>query len=638
MSIRSLLKNTIVAFIMLSVGIASGAAVMFRYMTYVQSQKISADRIAVVNLDEGVTTDEGMQYYAADMVSYPGDNFVQTSLEEARGGLSDNVFAGYIVIPPDFSESVQSLNAVPARTSIQYAINPNLTDAMKYIVSGDISEFNSAVNERFRYTYVASILDEFHDAQDEARDVLKNDNADFRNVMAIDAEKLTEELEYTELKNVEYDIEYPDMSENVKVNTDCIENIMELYEKAQTKNLEDIEGYTEGLESIADEQTGFMESLTELRFMEDEEGNLLIQDDIDELDEELYLTRDARQRCIKTLKILTKTNLYDQEMRFQSYVDTELDEIRQSEQEALDEWYEELKNTNPDSGIVWPELYTILEGDSIELENARPVEQHTDDTEPIIRLNDPELTDEENCRNEIIAYYAIEEELSDKLDTIDFVSDVIVDKIRNDIEPKVIENLRNGCDGVMEKLTSLRTAEDEYLKELNKFNLLENLDDEEIMEFLQRMNDNIIDMQERVSESTAKEMDYVSEVMTVTSENVQSLQDNMSSANEKTRENVDNAILTLKNNRKVLNEQNGVILTDFADKLPYTHLGSIENRNLYGFVVSPVTFTEIDGGSTSDSRMIDVYIGIIVGVFTLLSLCIIATEIMSLRNRRNEHE
>lgn len=623
---------------MLLVGLSAGMAITYRYMTYTQKQKINTDRIAVVNLDEGVVTADGTQYYAADLVSYPGDNFVQTSLEEARGGLADNIFAGYIVIPSDFSESVQSLNSTPVKASIQYAINPNLTDSMKYIVGSDINGFNSMMSERFSYTYVSSILDDFHTAQDDARSVLKNDNADLRNVMAIDADRLTEEPEYTELQIAEYDIEYPDMAENTKINTECIEDIMKLYEEAQTKNIEDVASYMEKLEGIANAQEEFTESLSELHFMEDEEGKLIIQDDIDELDEKLYLTRDARLRCIKDLKILVKTNLYNQEALFQTYIDESLNDIKQSEQNAYNEWYEELKNSNVGSGISWSEPFNVLDNCCIDLENARPIEAHDANTEPIIELNNPNLSEEENRRNEIIAFYAMDGELSDKIDTIDFASDEIVGKIKNDIEPKVIEQLKEGCNSVMEKLSSLNTTVSEYLKELNKFNLLENLEDDIIRDDLQKLNENILDMQEVISENTAKELDYVSEVITVTEENVQNLQDNIFSANEKTKDNVDRTILTLKNNRQALNEQNEVILTDFAGKLPYTQIGSIENRNLYSFVVSPVTFTEIKSVNVTDNGIIDIYIGIVVGIFVLLSLCIVAMEVMFLRNRRNDYE
>lgn len=95
---RNYTKILFAMIITLFAGLSAGAVITYRYMTYIQQQKISTDRIAVVNLDEGVTTADGTQYYAADLVSYPGDNFVQTSLEEARVGLADNIFAGYIVI------------------------------------------------------------------------------------------------------------------------------------------------------------------------------------------------------------------------------------------------------------------------------------------------------------------------------------------------------------------------------------------------------------------------------------------------------------------------------------------------------------------------------------------------------------
>lgn len=70
----------------------------------------SSDRIAVVNLDEGVNLNGKNVKYFEKLVEFPSEKFDYSSLDDARVGIENGKYGAYVVIPSTFSESVESIN------------------------------------------------------------------------------------------------------------------------------------------------------------------------------------------------------------------------------------------------------------------------------------------------------------------------------------------------------------------------------------------------------------------------------------------------------------------------------------------------------------------------------------------------
>lgn len=547
--------------------------------------------IAVVNLDEGVMSDDIKRYYAADLITFPNDNFKLASLEEARNGILNGTFGAYVIIPATFSESVESLNVTPMKSIIEYSINPNLADETRLVVEADIDTFWRNISERLSYTYVTSVMTEFHNVQDEAQIILDNDIEDMNNINAINPEELTESVEFSEMEIVEGELEYIDLSDTTEANLEYVQEIVDYYSEAQTKGEEQITGFSTGLETIQSSKEELDDMLLELNFMEDEDGNLVIQDEIDALEEELLLTQESRERCKEEINWLIKTNLYNQEKHYQTYINDELIDLQQSEQEKFNLWYEELKDSVTDTEIEWPEEFECLEDTSIDLSLDR-VRESQDSDEQIPDLTDPALTEEEKQNIEIKSF-AIEDALVERVESIDFVSDEVVRIIKEQIEPEVITLLTEGCASFEEKMQQVNTDITEYLAELTKYTPLENLDQEGLNESVQGLNENISSMQTLINEKTTEDMEYVANVYSTANENVNLLRNDMLTASDETENNVLAVITELKTNRENINTYNEEVLTGFVNKLPYTRVGGIENQQVYSYMVSPLSFEEI---------------------------------------------
>lgn len=115
--------------------------------------KLVTSKVAIVNLDEGAMVQEEKINYAAKLLTDLESNFLVTGLEDARKGFENGIYAGYIVIPATFSESVLSLNDIPVRAELSYAINNNLREDIKEQVIYDTIQFAAELNSEVKGIY-----------------------------------------------------------------------------------------------------------------------------------------------------------------------------------------------------------------------------------------------------------------------------------------------------------------------------------------------------------------------------------------------------------------------------------------------------------------------------------------------------
>lgn len=542
--------------------------------------------IAVVNLDEGVVLDEGKRFYAAEIINLPNDDFKLASLEEARNGIQNGTFGAYIVIPATFSETVESLNETPTKAQITYAYNPYLADENKVEVESDVDMFWRDINERLSYSYVSSIMQDYHYVQDQSAIILDNDIKDMENIDAIDPETLEAELVLSEKKVVEGDFEFLDLSESIEENSQCIENINQAYNEAQEKNTEKITELTTGLTDIASNEQALADSITDIHFLTDDNGNYILTDKMNTLNDKLCLTVDGRNTCKKELTFLSKENIYESEKGYQTYVDSQLAQIKHDEQQAFDEWYEQVKSAVP-TGTVLPSKFVCMENVDIDLSLNRNAEPMT----PEELLEYYNANDDEKREMEINKLI-LSDDLKERIDNIDFVPQDVVDYMLNEVEPEIVQKIEDGCNEYMGALDALNASATEYVTKLSTFNLLENLNTETVSNSLSALNSNIMNMQTMINENTTKQMQYVSDVTTASLENEQTFINDLKLANGKTKTNVETTVATLKSNRKLINSFNNEILSGFVDRLPYTRVGELENHQVYSYIVSPAEFSD----------------------------------------------
>lgn len=157
-------------------------------------------RLAVVNMDEGAMQGEEKIYYASQLLPYSGADYTVTGLQDARNGIEIGLYSAYIVIPADFSRSVNSLNEQPAVSRLEYTIAGDLNTAQKEMTAREIERMAENMSDSLTKVYLSSVMQEFHEVQDAGAVILSNDQKDKELLDAVNAGSLIE-LDYHRTRN-----------------------------------------------------------------------------------------------------------------------------------------------------------------------------------------------------------------------------------------------------------------------------------------------------------------------------------------------------------------------------------------------------------------------------------------------------
>ena len=170
------------------------------YNNETKSALVASHKIAVVNLDAGIKKGDKTIYYANKIIQYPGSNYQTTSLEEAKSGVENGRYAAYVLIPADFSESVNSINTTPKQAVFEYLINSYLDADTREQMIYEILNFEQSINSSISYIYIDAILKEVHNLQDNSSTIMENDEDDLNAINDISAESLIEPVSFSEMK------------------------------------------------------------------------------------------------------------------------------------------------------------------------------------------------------------------------------------------------------------------------------------------------------------------------------------------------------------------------------------------------------------------------------------------------------
>ncbi len=279
------------------------------------SSRLITDKIAIVNLDEGITIHDEKVNYAEKLIINLDDNFLFTGLEDARQGYTTGIYAGYLIIPATFSESVVSLNHTPVRAEISYVINDNLEEDIKETVIYDVLTLMSDINDSISYMYVHSVLDDFHTAQDEADTVMNNDLKEKEAIDAVQANDLVALVPVTELTVVENTIEPVDISEYMMQNMKFTNQVGQKYTDYLMASRSDHMRINEEALLLMAEMSNMSGIMAGSNFGQGEDGSSIYQEGAEELDtllEEYNISLGEKEAEISenVLAIYEDINLY----------------------------------------------------------------------------------------------------------------------------------------------------------------------------------------------------------------------------------------------------------------------------------------------------------------------------------------
>ena len=566
-TIKSYLIRAAFLLTTLILGISIGG---FGMNQYVKKQKeaelqnsagLITDKIAIVNLDNGVMVENENVNYAGKLLTDLEDNFLFTGLEDARAGYESGMYAGYLIIPATFSEGVVSLNDTPVRAEITYAINENLTAEAKEQAIYDVMEFMTDLNDKISYMYMHSMMDEFHDAQDETDTVMENDLAEKEAINAIEAEDLVALAPVTEITEIENTIEPVDVSDyitkNVELTADVGTKYQEFIAESETEHL----ALNEAAAALLTEMGNMDPLITDIDFMTDEEGNSIYQDGKDEL---------------STFFSSHNTTLETKELEIQNNVLAMYGDIQTFYRE-----YERLKNEyQTATGLTFDDYVMDEEGNPKVDEAGNAISLSN-----MFNKYNVDLTDEE------VKKTVLDQQVGQ-------IERMELTDLENVVEEKILTPIQNKADTTTQAIADQYAIEKEQLGEYNtavtEYDPLEYIDDEAILEITTAMQENGTELAEAIAETDLQQMEYVAEVYEATRDDLT----NMQSVIEQAKEDSDQAVAdglanlqTVKNENSKLNQE---IMLDFSQKLPYTRLGSLEYTQAYEFIANPVSYKQME--------------------------------------------
>lgn len=211
--------------LILSLGIYTGVWLEENRIHKINGSLKNSTRIALVNLDEGVAYQGEQRNFANEILGSYSDNYFMTGLEDAKAGIADGRYAAYIILPSDFSASIATINYEPQKSLLKYEISGNLSQEATDKAWQNVILLKEKLNDDIGYVYISSILEEFHNGQDEVSKLLANDRRDKEVLMGISNLDLVAALNLTEVERIQNTIEALDIAPDFMVNEGIIENI-----------------------------------------------------------------------------------------------------------------------------------------------------------------------------------------------------------------------------------------------------------------------------------------------------------------------------------------------------------------------------------------------------------------------------
>lgn len=328
--------------------------------------KLITNRVAIVNLDEGVMVQDEKVNYAEKLIIDLDENFSFTGLEDARQGYATGIYAGYLIIPATFSESVVSLNNTPVRSEISYAISSNLREDVKEEVIYDVLALMDEINDGVSYMYLHSVLDDFHTAQDAADTVMNNDIEERDAIDAVQANDLVALVPVAEFTEIENNIEPVDVSEYMARNIELTGKVGLKYTEYLMESEEEHFKINEEATALMDEMSNMSGIMSNCNFSQNAEGGSIYQDGLEALDtffEDYNISLEEKQTEIEKnmIAIYKDINAYltEYDRAVEAY-QTEHEKSYQNTLEALEELFEK-----------YSEEYVIVSAEELqEIENT----------------------------------------------------------------------------------------------------------------------------------------------------------------------------------------------------------------------------------------------------------------------------
>lgn len=176
-------------------------------------------------------------------------------------------------------------------------------------------------------------------------------------------------------------------------------------------------------------------------------------------------------------------------------------------------------------------------------------------------------------------------------------------------------------------MSKLNKSFDDYQNSLYQFDPFARIDVRVLEQSANSINSNVRDIAGKSAEYASEQSEEVAKVRAKESEHTKALRENMDTANKSTENLVGKTLEGLKDARQSNTDTNKTLLEDFNNKLSYTKVGSIANKEVFEFISAPVQGSEIKNvrqnnfknfiKTESPYEKVNIYVMIVSAVMTL---------------------
>ncbi len=552
---------------------------------------VSTKDIAVVNLDDGVKVKGKKAYYAGKIITLPNEHFYMTGLDDARNGLKSGKYGAYIVIPATFSKAVESINNDPQKATIKYTVNADNNDASLASIVNDINSFASVVSENITFIYVSAILEEYHRAQDNTKVILKNDSIDLDNINSISPESLLGRYENVKENNIDFKPSDIDLDKYNIENENIVDSFSRELREAKEeneRNFDNIKREGEEVRTGADRFGRFFESLTPLK---DASGNSVYSNGFTNIERLLSGHND---------RLNSSFNMFDEIFKRQNeqtknVLQEEANVHLASESNAL------RSRINLEiSGIIENSYRRIFE-DAILREDINTATM----SNAVSRMRDNIVPTFNVTMNPFVGSNTYLTGLGTAADadfntiktTLNFPIEELNEVFRNDIEDVIDNSVSSLAAEVNDKSGEFNDVQRRYMDLLDDYNPYAHLNDSYMSRAANELerSANIAFSEFRDKQTDDEKQVY--DIMRLSDENIRLYDESIGKAYDTTMKNVVDVVNALRSKKEDTKSKNSELMNDFSDKLSYTRLGSIGNKDAYDFISSPVEISPNDDSS-----------------------------------------
>lgn len=525
---------------LLGAAVICGRGILFETSGDTKEQKVYAapdkeeqkesGKIAVVNLDEGVSSRGGRVNYAEKLSKFPGMDFEYASLEAARTGLETGRYGAYVIIPADFSQNVESINTTPQVSRLEFAVNRTYSGKGQYELLNHVRSYIDSLNNHLSYMYVENILREFHDAQDGAERVMEHDLEDMEAIERIRPQDLVTLAVPPELPAEVMPPEMLDISMYMERNSLSAESV----ETEYRNQVQEISAQIASLNAAGNILTERLRTLAgqteELDLTTDENGG--------------NITEKAEERLREELRRQAEL------MADKEKIGGRLENLKVRNEEVMRELAE------PDGTEELPESEDHLEW--------------------ILLLT------EQNKEFELL------------LEEIERAKSLDIDGITELIKAEYVDPITANADEVKKVFQHRQEEElaavTAYNGRLSGFS--PQVDGYFLSQYIQGIKENHRSMQEALLKNNQAYVEYAQKSVVSSREYTDELNRHARESAKEAREAVEAGLSAAKETREKNHFANQKILGDFASKLAYTRLGSAEYIRVYQFIANPLSMTD----------------------------------------------